>query len=646
MSDKIHVCSGLSVRNASNTTKRPGGMEPKKLPEMPEAFANAFAIERWSYDLVAREITLHGPILDQRNIPRVVPYDKDDLNGYGLLLRDWLETCKVGDVTTKIFPIRHDPLALRIFCAQRDDKTVGGFCQDVTNDVMEPEGSRRFRLALKGAAHGIALVALDGSWLQVNTALCEMLQYTEEELITLTFQDITHPDDLETDLDFLHECVAGKRNTYQMEKRYYRRDGKIIWVNLAVAILRAENDAPLYFISQIQDITAQKETESELIKARDEADRANKAKSSFLAAMSHEIRTPMTGVMGMLDILEGSGVSKEQLDLIQTARSSAGMLLSIINDVLDMAKLEAGKVEIASIDFDAEHIIRNVCDMMAAKAADKDLRFKATVALSARMWLQGDPNRISQILFNLLGNAVKFTQRGGVSLHVETRATTEGLSLVFDVEDTGPGISEDRLPTIFKEFEQLHEAGKQRSDGTGLGLAIVAKLVEAMRGKIDVTSKVGQGTRFTVTLPMKVGKSAIEEQPGRTHGSGSLVGRKVLVVEDNAVNRKVIQAVLDAIGIETTFAFDGFSAIDTATTNAFDAILMDVQMPGMDGMEATRQLRAAGLTLPIIGLTANAMSHDREACLEAGMDDHIGKPYRPDEIITSLTKFILGQAIS
>lgn len=611
---------------------------------MPEAFANAFAIERWSYDFATREIRLHGPLLDRRNIPRIIPYNTEEMTEYGMLLRDWLKTCQPGEATTKIFPIRMDPLALRIICTGRDEQSIHGYCQDITNNVMEAEGDRRFRMALKGAAHGIALVGLDGSWLQVNDAVCRMLQYKEDELLNLSFQDITHPDDLETDLDFLHECIEGKRNTYQMEKRYIRRDGKIIWVHLAVAILRAENDAPLYFISQIQDITAQKEAESELIKARDEANRASRAKSAFLAAMSHEIRTPMTGVMGMLNILESSGVSAEQLDLIQTARSSAEMLLSIINDVLDMAKLEAGKVEIASVDFDAEQIIRNVCDMMAAKAADKDLRFKATVALTARMWLQSDPDRISQILFNLLGNAVKFTQQGGVSLHVETRTTANGLNLVFDIEDTGPGISEDRLPTIFKEFEQLHEPGKQRSDGTGLGLAIVSKLVEAMRGEINVTSIVGKGTHFTVTLPVKAGKSAIEEQPDEAPSTDTLVGRKILVVEDNAINRKVIQAVLDAIGIETTFAFDGFSAIELATSRSFDAILMDVQMPGMDGMEATRRLRAAGLTLPIIGLTANAMSHDREACFEAGMDDHIGKPYRPDTIITSLTRFILGQA--
>src|SRR5690606_25438314 len=228
----------------------------------------------------------------------------------------------------------------------------------------------------------------DGRWLQVNEALSRMLGYTEGEFVELTFQDITHPDDLEADLDLLHECVEGKRNTYQMEKRYIRKDGQTIWVHLAVAILCAENREPLYFISQLQDVSDRKRAEEELVTARDEAKRASEVKSGFLASMSHEIRTPMTGVMGMLDMLAESGVSGDQLELIRTARSSAEMLLSIINDVLDMAKLEAGRVEIASKDFHAETLLRTVCDMMAGRASDKGLRFSAVLPLSTRLWLK------------------------------------------------------------------------------------------------------------------------------------------------------------------------------------------------------------------------------------------------------------------
>lgn len=611
-----------------------------QLETLTQDVLDAFGIGRWRYSLAREIIGLDSAAMARRNVPREIALGERDLSPSMQELQLWFQSCEIGDITTAIFPLREDPVAIRVVCLGRTQDEVSGLVQDYTAQSLEAESDLRFRMALKGAAHGIALVGLDGRWLQVNDALCEMLQYTEKELFGLTFQDITHPDDLETDLDFLHECVEGQRQSYQMEKRYYRRDGEIIWVHLSVAILQAENEAPLYFISQIQDITARKHAESELIAARDEARRASLAKSSFLAAMSHEIRTPMTGVMGMLDMLEASGITGEQRDLVVTARSSAEMLLSIINDILDVAKLESGKLEISQVDFDAEATIRNVCDMMATKAAEKNLQFKAVLPMSARMWLRSDPHRISQILFNLLGNAVKFTHSGTVSLHVETKTTTSGLDLIFCVCDTGPGIAQERLPSIFREFEQLNEKGTQRADGTGLGLAIVSKLVETMKGHIDVSSEVGKGTQFDVVLPVLRGH-VTEEGHDDVMQENPIAGRKVLVVEDNAINRKVIDAVLNIADVESSYAFDGAAALEMVQAETFDLILMDLQMPVMDGLTATRKMREIGITTPIIGLTANAMSQDRVACLEAGMQDHIGKPYRPADIIEALHKYIV-----
>lgn len=520
-----------------------------------------------------------------------------------------------------------------------------GLVQDCTADTLNEESDQRFRMALMGAAHGIAMVGLDGSWLQMNDALCRMLDYSKAEMQDRTFQDITFPDDLETDLDLLHECIEGRRDGYQMEKRYIRKDGEIIWAHLAVAVLRAENGEPLYFISQIQDISAQKQAESELVAARDAAKHASEAKSSFLASMSHEIRTPMTGVMGMLDMLQESGVSGDQLELIRTARSSAEMLLSIINDVLDMAKLEAGRVEIAKTDFHAETLLRNVCDMMAARAEAKGLAFNAVLPMSTRHWLKGDPDRISQILFNLIGNAVKFTDTGEVSLAAETRSTDEGLDLILHVSDTGHGIPADKIELIFKEFEQASDEDAQRKDGTGLGLAIVSRLVDAMGGTIGVKSQPGRGSVFSVRLPLVAGHAPAEAAPAppppmpdepagpAAEPSGPLT---VLVVEDNAVNRKVIGSVLSIAGIEPVYAFDGAEALEAVKEKTFDIVFMDVMMPVMDGLTATREMRQRGYKGPILGLTANAMAHHREACFEAGMDDHIAKPFRPADILKAL----------
>lgn len=632
----------------SDPKSAPGGAFSSPVPQhLLGAFVEAYAIGTWTCDLDSGELELHSAVLDARNAPRKILTKREDSSSSMKQLHRWLETCAPGDTTVASFTLRDDPLAVRVFCTEREGAVVRGVAQDCTADTMNEESDQRFRMALMGAAHGIAMVGLDGGWLQMNDALCRMLQYSKDDLRKLTFQDITYPDDLESDLDLLHECIDGKRGGYQMEKRYIRKDGEIIWAHLAVAVLRAENNEPLYFISQIQDITAQKQAEAELVAARDAAKHASEAKSSFLASMSHEIRTPMTGVMGMLDMLQDSGVSGDQLELIRTARSSAEMLLSIINDVLDMAKLEAGRVEIAQTDFHAETLLRTVCDMMAARAEAKGLAFSAVLPLSTRMWLKGDPDRISQILFNLMGNAVKFTGEGEVALAAETRSTDSGLDLILHVSDTGHGIPADKVELIFQEFEQANDEDARRSDGTGLGLAIVSRLVDAMGGTIGVKSQPGRGSVFSVRLPLVAGHAPEEVAPPppppvraqsaapAAEPAGPL---SVLVVEDNAVNRKVIGSVLSIAGIEPVYAFDGAAALEAVAERMFDIVFMDVMMPVMDGLTATREMRQRGYTGPILGLTANAMAHHREACFEAGMDDHIAKPFRPADILTALKK--------
>lgn len=623
-------------------------------PRLMAAVAEAFAIGRWQWNAESGEIDLLNDTLDARNAPRKM-YSKSEMRSPAMARLDaWLQGCKEGDSVTESFTLRDDPVAVRVFCLGRTDKKAWGLIQDCTAETLNIENDQRFRMALMGAAHGIALVGLDGAFMQVNEALCRMLGYTEEELRERTFQDITHPEDLESDLDYLHECVEGMRTTYQMEKRYFRKDGSTIWVNLAVSILRAENNTPLYFISQIQDITARKQAEEELVTARDEAKNASAAKSAFLASMSHEIRTPMTGVMGMLDMLAESGVSGDQLELIKTARSSAEMLLSIINDVLDMAKLEAGRVEIAKRDFNAESLLHTVCDMMAGRAEAKGLRFNAVLPLSTRIWLNGDPDRISQILFNILGNAVKFTETGEVSLAAETRQTDDGLDLVLKVTDTGRGIPADKTDSIFREFERIQEEAGARVEGTGLGLAIVSRLVDAMNGRIDVQSELGKGSCFTVTLPLAAGSAPAgavapvapvePPPPASVETKNDKAPPAVLVVEDNAVNRKVIGSVLAIAGIEPVYAFDGQQALEAVKEAAFDVVFMDVMMPVMDGLTATKKLREMGFTAPILGLTANAMQHHKEACFEAGMDEHIAKPFRPADILNALKKHVSDRA--
>ncbi|NIJ43046.1 PAS domain S-box-containing protein [Parvibaculum indicum] len=610
---------------------------------MPDWLGQAFSLGKWRFDIAADRLHLDHPRLTKLGIPRQPVFSPDYQTPSLDRLHAWLGECVPGDAVTLNFTEDRSPFSVRACCTERDEYHVAGFFQDLSDPIFGNGADKRFRMALEGAAHGIALVSLDGSWLQVNNALIDMLRYTEDELYEKTFQDITHPDDLEADLDLLHECVEGKRTTYQMEKRYFRKDGELIWVHLAVAVIRSDNGAPLYFISQIQDISAQKSGETELIEARDAARWANKAKSDFLAAMSHEIRTPMTGVLGMLTLLEQTGATDDQKAMIETAQHSAEMLLSIINDILDMAKLEAGKLDIDDIDFNADTVFRMVCDLMAGRAEEKGLTFNAVLPISARRWLKGDPNRISQILFNLLGNAVKFTERGTVSLFAETRQGLQSLELVLRVIDTGPGIPEDRRKTIFEEFEQLQQ-GRQRHDGTGLGLAITARLVSLMNGSIELESEVGRGSEFRVVLPVKPGKPQEADRQAEEDAanvvSSPLAGRRVLVVEDNEINRKVVKGMLDIVGIEVAFAFNGAEGLEMLKGAEFDAVLMDIEMPVMDGLTATRRLREGGAGLPVIGFTANASAEDRAACLEAGMDDVVTKPVRPAELLLTISKHL------
>ncbi len=615
--------------------------------DLPEAlgkgFYDAFSISHWIYDRKLDRLYLPHERLVEIEVPREVLFTPKYMTPSLKGLHDWLVSCAPGDAATVHFTDARNPFSVRVYCAEQDEDRSSGFFQDLSDPVLRNSSDARFRMALEGAAHGVALVALDGSWLQVNAALSAMLGYEADELYEKTFQDITHPDDLEADLDLLHECVEGKRTTYQMEKRYFRKDGSLIWVHLAVAIIRSDDMTPLYFISQIQDVTGQKEAEAALVEARDTARRASKAKSDFLAAMSHEIRTPMTGVLGMLTLLEQNGVTDDQKAMIETAQHSAEMLLSIINDILDMAKLEAGKLEIDSIDFNADTVFRTVCDLMAGRAEEKGLTFNAVLPISARRWLKGDPNRISQILFNLLGNAVKFTEHGTVSLFAETRQGPDALELVLRVIDTGSGIPADRQKTIFEEFEQLQQ-GRKRHDGTGLGLAITSHLVSLMHGSIELESEVGKGSEFRVVLPVKPGKpqeaDRQTEEEAANVVSSPLAGRRVLVVEDNETNRKVVKGMLDVVGIEATFAHDGAEGLEKLKGAEFDAILMDVEMPVMDGLTATRQLRADGADLPVIGFTANASADDRAACLKAGMDDVVTKPVRPTDLLLTISKYL------
>ncbi len=505
----------------------------------------------------------------------------------------------------------------------------------------------RFRHAFEFAGIGMSLVGLDGRWLRVNKALCEIVGYAEFELLQKTFQDITHPDDLETDLSLVRELIAGQRRFYQMEKRYFHRAGHSVWIRLTASLVRDASGTPLYFVSQIEDITERKRLEENLARARDQAMEASRLKSEFLATMSHEIRTPMNGVIGMTSLLRDTPLSSAQADYVRTIESSGESLLTIINDILDYSKIEAGRIELELAPFDVRECVADALDLFAGPAAEKKIQLTASIAPDVPACVAGDATRLRQILVNLVANAVKFTPGGEVRVAVASEdldGANRRHRLKFSVQDTGIGIAPEGMDRLFKSFSQVDASTTRRFGGTGLGLAISHRLAGLMGGTMSAESEVGRGSTFSFTVVVDAKEappSASPVRPAADPTTGQRCPLRVMIAEDNAVNQRVAGLLLQRLGYRATTVGSGLEALTALERTDYDVILMDVEMPDLDGCEATRRIREKrqSPTRPwIIALTAGAMQDDREKALAAGMNDFLTKPVRPDALSTALMR--------
>ena len=372
-------------------------------------------------------------------------------------------------------------------------------------------------------------------------------------------------------------------------------------------------------------------------RAADEARAANNAKSAFLATMSHEIRTPMSGVLGMTDILLDTTLNEEQLYYTQVIKSCSQTLLTIINDILDFSKIEAGKLALESIAFNPRNMLAELLEIFRPQINDKGLQLLVEIDPKLPENLLGDPTRLRQIFFNLLSNAIKFTHQGHISVHLKTTETPNLIAAT--IKDTGIGIAKQVQEKLFAAFSQGDISTTRQYGGTGLGLVICDRLTKIMGGRIWVDSESGQGSSFSFTFIAP--QSTVTQQAATpTQAATSLAHLRLLLVEDNAINRTIACKIIEKLGIKPDTAIDGLEALEQVRQHRYDIILMDMQMPNMDGITATQHIRAMDITQPyIIALTANAFNEDAQACLAAGMNDFLSKPINLDKIVSTLSLY-------
>ncbi|WP_250657221.1 CHASE domain-containing protein [Alkalimarinus coralli] len=384
-----------------------------------------------------------------------------------------------------------------------------------------------------------------------------------------------------------------------------------------------------------------------LDKARKEAEDANQAKSDFLANMSHEFRTPLNAIIGLNDIILKTELTSRQRDYLSKAKSASHTLLNLINDTLDYSKIEAGQMELENTIFDLNELLTKIETLFQHTAHDKNIRFKVSGPQDFSTRLIGDPLRLEQVLLNLCSNALKFTERGSVSVTVSTRQITEtSVSLLFSISDTGIGISAEHQKHLFSSFKQADTSTTRKYGGTGLGLTISKRLIELMGGSITLQSKEGEGSTFSFAVSFRPSTDVIDRQPEHSlapeNDDAPMAGLRILVVEDNLVNQLIAEEVLKSYGAEVVLADNGRIGLEKLQSDGdFSAILMDIQMPEMDGYEATERIRAnpSFEHIPIIAMTANALNSDRVRCIEAGMNDHLPKPFEPEDVANAIIKW-------
>ncbi len=522
---------------------------------------------------------------------------------------------------------------------------------DITVRKQAEEELNNLRTAVEQSANTIIITDPGGGIEYVNPCFEKITGYTFAEAVGQNSRILRSGEQDNSFYRNLWETISSGKN-WKGQFHNRRKDGSLFWESATISPVFDSSGRIVHFIAIKEDITERKALEANLLDALDCAEAGNRTKSEFLAVMSHELRTPLNGVLGFAELLADSPLNQEQKEHARTIRTCGEHLLQIVNDILDFSSIERKRLRLDDAPVSIGSLMESSCLPVRNTAADKGLEFRCEMAAGVPSQIHGDERRIRQILINLLGNAVKFTASGSVVLRIAPATCGDRPALDFSVEDTGIGIPSETIPLLFKPFTQADSTLRRPFEGTGLGLAISQRLAEAMGGKITIISTPGRGSIFTLRLPIEgAGKdpenAAVEKQPQSSPacpgaGGGTPPENPVLVVEDDTSSRLLAGKMLEAIGWRVEFARDGQAALDAFVPGKFSMIFMDMQMPVMDGITATKMIREAeGATetrVPIIALTANVMPGDRERCKAAGMDDFLSKPFKKDEIAACLAR--------
>ena len=546
--------------------------------------------------------------------------------------------------------------------------------QDITArhaaELALRESETKQRMLLDNAADAVFVAGKDQCWIYVNDLAVQLLGYSRDQLLGMTIYDLLPPEHRVLAMEeFLPRLLQNK--FMREEIRLLKGDGETIAVEMNIALLP---DGSIY--GSCRDITDRKLFEKALIKAKEGAESANKAKSEFLATMSHEIRTPMNGIIGMTELALDTQLAPDQREYLELVKQSSYSLLAIINDILDFSKIESGKLELEEIEFQLRELISSALKSQSLRADQKGIELVYIIDPDLPTSLLGDPGRLRQVIMNLVGNAIKFSEHGQIVIELRKMGKPSSeVEIYFSVTDKGIGIAAEKQLAIFEPFSQADASTTRKYGGTGLGLSISSRLVQSMGGKLQLTSEPGVGSIFYFSLTFKIGAGNRAQESTAdlqdvamltvdkvTHGgvpavrgdhseqvAASPYRLKILVAEDNPVNQKLILSLLEKWGYSADLAENGLIVLEKIKKNVYEIILMDMQMPEMGGVAASlaiRQLEGTNQHIPIIAMTANAMPEDRELCLASGMDHYLSKPIKTQQLKDLLVYFAEKAAVN